>query len=71
MHISPGRFDEFKKIMKEHVGEEKFSTMSEQYLFESAIKLVTMLKIIYKPMTQEEFELFSKPPKEGGAADEK
>ena len=41
--------------MRNHVGEERFSLMTEQELLESAIKLVNLMRIIYKPVTEEEY----------------
>ena len=58
--ISDIQFKKFKELMKNHVGEEKFSAMSEQYLLESAIKLITLMKAIYRHITKEEYEKYSK-----------
>ncbi len=43
--------------MREKMGEEEFNKLSEQEILESATKLLTLVKIVYKPMTQKEFDL--------------
>lgn len=53
MHISDKHFLKFKELMKEKVGEEEFSKMTEQELLHSAIALVTLVKAVYKPIQKE------------------
>ena len=54
--LSKEQFEEYKRIYKEEFGEEKFNSRTEAQLLEEAIKLITLMKIIYKPMTQEEYD---------------
>jgi len=68
MQISEKRFLEFKELMRKHVGEERYSKMSEQYLFASATALVNLMKIIYKPMTKADYEKYTKMVIEGRLA---
>ena len=56
MLISEKDFNNFKVLMREHLGDEEYSKLTEQHLLDSAIKLLTLMKIIYKPMTKEEYE---------------
>lgn len=53
MIISPEMFEEFKKLMREHVGEERFSQMSEQELLHSATSLLNLVKAVYRPIEPE------------------
>lgn len=64
MTISDEQFLKFKEIYKEECGEEEFNKKTDQHLFESAIKLVNLMKIIYKPMTKEEYSLVQERRKE-------
>lgn len=56
MQISEEQFNKFKKIYKESFGEDEFNKKTDQQLLESAIKLLTLMKVVYKPMTKEEHE---------------
>lgn len=58
MQISDKHFLKFKELMKEKVGEEKYSKMTEQELLASAISLITLMKAIYKPITKEDYEKY-------------
>ena len=58
MQISDKRFTEFKELMRNKVGEEEYSKMTEQKLLASAITLVTMMKAIYKPITKADYEKY-------------
>ena len=60
MQISDKHFLEFKELMKEKVGEEAYSQITEQELLESATKLLTLVRIVYKPITKTEYERLSK-----------
>ena len=60
MQISEKRFLEFKELMRKKVGEERYSKMTEQELLASATALLTMIKTIYKPITKEDYEKYSK-----------
>lgn len=56
MLISDEHFAKFKAIYKEEFGEEAYNKMTEQQLLESAIKLITLMKAVYEPMTKTEFD---------------
>lgn len=58
MQISEKHFLEFKELMREKVGDEAYSKMTEQELLESAIKLITLVRAVYKPMTKEDYEKY-------------
>lgn len=58
MQISDKHFLEFKELMREKVGDEAYSKMTEQELLESAIKLITLVRAVYKPMTKEDYEKY-------------
>ena len=60
MQIPEKRFLEFKELMRKKVGEERYSKMTEQELLASATALLTMIKTIYKPITKEDYEKYSK-----------
>lgn len=48
MYISDEKFVKFKEIFKEEFGEEEFNKMTDQQLFESATKLITLMEVVYK-----------------------
>jgi len=52
--ISKESLDEYKRIWKEQYNEE----ISDDKALESAIKLLTLMKAIYKPITQKDFDQF-------------
>ena len=54
--ISKERLKEFKKIYKKRFGK----NLSDQSALEKAIKLLRLVKIIYKPMTKEEHDKVQK-----------
>ena len=54
--LSKEHFEEYKRIYKEEFGEENFNSRTEAQLFEEAIKLITLMKAVYKPMTKEEYD---------------
>ena len=56
MHISEEHFAKFKVLMKEQVGEEEYSKMTEGQLFESATKLITLMEIVYKNQNKDSYE---------------
>lgn len=58
MLISEKDLNKFKELMKEKKGKEEFNKLSEQDILDSAIKLLTLVKIVYQPMTQKEFDSF-------------
>lgn len=49
--ISNERLEEFKRIYRKEFGRD----ISDQDALESATKLLNLLKIVYKPMTKEDF----------------
>lgn len=58
MQISDKHFLEFKELMREKVGEEAYSKMTEQELLASATALITLMKVVYRPMTKEDYEKY-------------
>jgi len=54
--ISEERLEEFKRIYKKEFGED----LSDQDALEKATKLLRLVEIIYKPMTQEEYDKLQK-----------
>ena len=48
MLISHENFIKFKELYKEEFGEEEYNKMTEQQLFESATKLITLMRVVYK-----------------------
>lgn len=58
MFISDKHFAEFKRIYKEEFGEEKYNKLTDQQLLESATKLITLMKIVYKPISKEDYEKY-------------
>ena len=53
MVISDEQLESFRKIYFEHYGKE----ISKEDAYEQAIKLVRMMRVIYKPMTKAEWNL--------------
>lgn len=49
--ISKERLEEFKRIYRKEFGKD----ISDQDALESATKLLNLLRVVYKPMTKEEF----------------
>ncbi len=54
--ISKEKLKEFKKIYKKRFDE----NLSDQVALEKATKLLNLVKAIYKPMTQEEYDKVQK-----------
>lgn len=52
MLISDEQFSDFKKLFREEFGEEEYNKKTDQQLYESAIKLITLVKIVYEPITK-------------------
>ena len=50
MQISDEHFKKFKELTRQKIGEEEYNKMSEQELLDSAIKLVTLVEAVYKPI---------------------
>lgn len=48
MRISDEHFAEFKRIFKEEFGEDEFKKMTNEQLYESATKLVSLMEVVYK-----------------------
>ena len=53
---------EFQRIYKNHFGKD----ISSEEALEKGIKLLRLVEIIYKPMTEEQFENLQKRRKETG-----
>ena len=60
--ISPEQLEKFKALNKEHFGDE----LSDQEALGKAMQLVSLMRLIYKPMTQEELDRVMKRRKELG-----
>ena len=58
--ISKESLEEFKKIYKKRFGE----NLSDQVALEKATKLLNLVKTVYRPMTQEEYDKVQKRRKE-------
>jgi hypothetical protein len=54
--ISKEQLEEFKKIYKKEFGKD----ISDKEALESATKLMRLVEIVYKPMTQEEYDKVQK-----------
>lgn len=54
--ISKEELKEFKKIYKKRFGE----NLSDQVALEKATKLLNLVKAVYQPMTQEEYDKVQK-----------
>ena len=54
--ISKESLEEFKAIWKKEFKEE----ISDEYALESATKLLRLMEIIYKPMTQKDYDMLQK-----------
>ena len=54
--ISKEQLQDFKRLYKEHFGKD----ISDADALESATKLIDMLRVVYKPMTKEEFDELAK-----------
>ena len=51
--ITTEQFDKFKVLMRKRLGKEAYGKKTEQELMDSTIKLLTLVKAVYKPMTKE------------------
>ncbi len=60
--ISKEALDKFKTLYKKHFEEE----LSDQVVLDKAIKLLNLMKIIYKPMTEEEYNRLQEKRKQTG-----
>lgn len=58
MQIPDKDFLKFKELMREKVGDEAYSKMTEQELLASATALITLMKIVYRPITKEDYEKY-------------
>jgi len=54
--ISKEKLKEFKKIYKKRFGEH----LSDQVALEKATKLLNLVKVVYRPMTKEEYDKVQK-----------
>lgn len=48
MPISQEHFIEFKRIFKEEFGEDEYNKMSNEQLYEEAIRLITLMEAVYR-----------------------
>lgn len=55
--ITTEQLKEFKAIYKKEFGED----ISDKEALESATQLVNLMRIVYKPITKEDYEKYSKP----------
>jgi hypothetical protein len=58
--ISKEQLKEFKRIYKKRFGKK----LSDQVALEKATKLLNLVKAVYRPMTQEEYDKVQKRRKE-------
>jgi len=58
--ISKEKLKEFKKIYKKRFG----GYLSDQVALEKATKLLNLVKVVYRPMTKEEYDKVQKRRKE-------
>lgn len=58
--ISKESLEEFKKIYKKRFGDD----LSDQVALEKSTKLLNLVKAVYRPMTQEEYDKVQKRRKE-------
>ncbi len=56
MSLSKESIDEFKRIWKKHFG----TDISDEKAREDGGRLLRLVEIIYKPMTQKEYDIYSK-----------
>ena len=49
MQIPDHHFEEFKRLMRKHFGDERVSQMTEGELYEKAIKLIRFVEIVESP----------------------
>lgn len=49
MQISKQSFEEFKGLMKKHFGAETVNQMTEEELYEKAIKLIRFVELVEGP----------------------
>jgi hypothetical protein len=63
MEISEKYFLQFKELMRKKVGEEKYNKMTEQEFLASATALITLMRAVYKPITKEDYEKYTKKEK--------
>jgi len=54
--ISKEHLDKFKEIYKKKTGKD----ISDQDALESAIKLITLVKAVYRPMTKDDYDKVQK-----------
>jgi hypothetical protein len=53
IQISEKYFLKFKELMRKKVGDEEYNKMTEQELFDSATKLVTLMNAVVKHKNKE------------------
>ena len=53
MQIPAQHFEEFKRLMRKHYGDEEVDQMTEQELLEQATKLVRLVEIVHTPPNSE------------------
>jgi hypothetical protein len=54
MQLTAEQITKFQELYKVHLGKE----ISREYAYESCVKLVRLMELVYKPMTQEEYDRF-------------
>lgn len=52
MKISEAQLTSFKALYKQHFGEE----LSQKDALEKALKLVRMMQLVYRPITEEQYQ---------------
>ncbi len=60
MQLTDKNIEDFRELYREHFNKE----ISRQEALEKGIKLLTLMKAVYKPMTQEEYDTIQKHMKD-------
>ena len=63
--LSDEQISKFQKIYKTRFGKE----ISREEAYERGVKLMRLVKLVYKPMTEDEFKMVEKRRKETGYYD--
>jgi len=63
--LSDEQIKKFQKIYKKRFGKE----INREEAYEKGVKLIRLVKLVYKPMTEEEYKMVKKRRKETGYYD--
>ena len=59
--LSDKQIKKFRMLYKKHFGK----NISKKEAYEKATKLIRLIELIYKPMTEDEYKRFKNPPNKG------